>query len=308
MAGTPAAARLAASLASGDTYGALQTYRTIIKRKLDGGSLPQARDLLVDGAAALFAHGKAAEGLDLGDMLLKTLLVGAPLDAASVDAVGAVAGGVPPGPDNAKAKAAFLRSATKWASAAPGAAEPANAPLLAKLHALTASACEACGPEFYADAQRHYLEAESPVEFAAFLAKWAATGNAREADLFVVRAVLQLLCLGDLAGAHALAAAAGWEPRPRPTPASNFVRFLLLTLERDAAPLLRQLRTAYAPLLSSDPELDELVGAVGRRFYGASFAPAPRASGLESMMASMMGGGSGGGGGMDFAKLLGGMR
>ena len=52
-------ANLSAALASGDFYGALQMYRTLVKRKLDAGLLPEACQMVTQGAGALVAARSA---------------------------------------------------------------------------------------------------------------------------------------------------------------------------------------------------------------------------------------------------------
>jgi hypothetical protein len=59
--------RLEEALREGNYYAALQMYRTVVKRKVDGGALDEARGLLVTGAVSLLSHGKVNEGLDLGE-------------------------------------------------------------------------------------------------------------------------------------------------------------------------------------------------------------------------------------------------
>jgi hypothetical protein len=156
--------------------------------KVDAGAAEEAQSLLVSGANTLCKHGKFAEGADLGDMLLATLEGrAAPLTQGAVDAVLAISGGF--APDAGAPLVRFLRAATKWAASAPSeeaaaggkrgtpaAGEAARARWLESLHAATARACVAAGAEYYADAQRHFLEAAAPAEFGRFLWAWAARG------------------------------------------------------------------------------------------------------------------------------------
>jgi len=80
--------KLEAALASGDFYGALQLYRTIVKRQLDAGAFADAAALVASGVGALARHGRAAEGADLYEMLVKTLdATGAPAGADRVRAL-----------------------------------------------------------------------------------------------------------------------------------------------------------------------------------------------------------------------------
>jgi len=250
------AEKLEAALAAGDFYGALQMYRTVIKRKVDSDALEEATKLLVGGACTLNAHGKASEATDLGTMLLKTIFEAKerPLDEASVVAVETISASFPsPPPPPAFV---FARAAVGWAASSPvkgkgpgvtGEDLDADQPhklLQARVHLLAARMCAAGGPEHRPDAQKFYLEAFAPAEFAAFLWAWAGEGYAPETDLFLARAVLQLACLGNLRDANATRdafyklagadpiAATGAASAPRlDTPLSHFLRFALLTMQ-----------------------------------------------------------------------------
>jgi hypothetical protein len=71
------------------------------------------------------------------------------------------------------------------------------------------------------------------------------------------------------------------------TPLVHFLRFLLLTLERDAAPLFTLLRTRYASAsVGRDPSLSALLDRIGERFYSIA---APKNL-LSSMMDGLFGG------------------
>jgi len=239
-----ALSKLDAALAGGDFYGALQVYRTIVKRKVDSGAFGDARALLVSGAAALSRSGKVLEALDLGDMLVKDVLAvaaGEEVARALADVL-AIAAAVPGGACTTQA-VAYLRSAIRAAGRCEeGVVTPT---LLAQLHEATARACVAGGPEFYPDAQRHFLEASAPAAFAELLLVWAARGLAGERDLFLARAVLQLLCMGNMRDANAVHEAFLAGSAAIDSPLAHFLKFLLKTLERDARPLFEMLVDKY---------------------------------------------------------------
>lgn len=188
--------------------------------KIDGKAYDEALSLVVTGAASLLRHGKALEALDLSDMMLKDLLTlnAQPLKDAYVSAALEIVKGIPAGVA-VNQTVAFLRGMIRWAKAAVEKAagssssgksnssststssdglkgEEAEA-AIARLHDAAARTCVGGGAEFYPDAQRHFLEARNPAGFASFLADWATSGYANERDLFLARAVLQLLCLGE---------------------------------------------------------------------------------------------------------------
>ena len=205
--------------------------RYLANRKIDAGALVEAEAMLVEGARTLLRHGKALEGLDLADMMLKSLFTAnsVPLTARACASIVDISESVPKGSE--AVRATFLRSAVKWAndaavdtspvatsaSADAGASSASSAvtsvkvsgsaaaltdrqrrhaDLVSDLHRTMALACVAAGPEHYADAQRYFIEAHAPAAFAEFLHDWALKGYAREHDLFLARGVLQLLCRG----------------------------------------------------------------------------------------------------------------
>jgi hypothetical protein len=255
---------LDAAITAGDHYGALQHYRTLVKRKLDGGHAADAWSLVAQGAASLASRAHPAEAADLVDMLVKDLEASrVPLTGAAVERVEAAAAAFPAGAGAACAAAApVLRAATRWAAHAPlregggggGDEEEGDADwaarraLAARLHLAAARACRGAGPQFAADAQRHFLEAAAPGEFAEFLVAWVRGGGAYagEADLFLARAVLQLLALGNLGAANAVRerfvalaeagradgeAGAAVADVVDSSPLARFLRYLLLTAE-----------------------------------------------------------------------------
>jgi hypothetical protein len=260
---------LDAAISSGDHYGALQHYRTLVKRKLDGGHADDAWALVAQGARALASRAHPAEAADLVDMLVKDLEAShVPLTDAAVARVLAAAAAFPPGDAGACAAASpVLRAATRWAAHAPlrdaaaaggdrggGGEEEGDADwaarraLAARLHLAAARACRGAGAQFAADAQRHFLEAAAPEEFAEFLVAWVREGGAYtgEADLFLARAVLQLLALGQLGAANTVrenfvalteagrgdgGAGVAVADVVEASPLARFLRFLLLTAE-----------------------------------------------------------------------------
>ena len=285
--------KLEASLAAGDYYGALQLYRTIVKRQLDAGDFDAGAALVASGVAALARHGRAPEGADLYDMLIKTLTLvsAACAEPAKVAALVRAADAFTAS-DAATGAASMgvLASAARWVAGAPlregGAAGGADEgtsdaakrrALAAPLHMAAAAAAAAAGADFAPDAARHYLEAAAPADFGAFLVKWAkgglapskkgagvgvgvevgagktggggtATavgGYAGEGDLFLARAVMQLLCLGNLGDANAVrdafiaVAEAGkgaeggeaWFNAATESPLAHWTKFALLTCE-----------------------------------------------------------------------------
>ena len=128
------------------------------------------------------------------------------------------------------------------------------------------------------------------------LLAWSRLGFKGETDLFLARAVLQLLALENLQDANvvyetflALAAQSG---QPVDTPLTHFLGFLLQCLQREAAPLFKALVAAYEPSLARDEEMKLLVARIGKVFYRIE-PPKTGLSAMMGMMEAMLGSGSG---------------
>jgi hypothetical protein len=163
--------------------------------------------------------------------------------------------------------------------------------LLSKLELLAARACVAAGDEYYADAQKHFVSSiGSGAECGQFLFVWCSTGYSSEKELFLTRCVLYYLRVGNLRDANAMRETFIHLGGEIDTPLARFVKFLLLTAERDAQPLFLTLVDKYRPaLLQRDAELMDLVTEVGQRFFHIQ----PTQNPMQEMMKNMMGLGNG---------------
>jgi len=168
--------------------------------------------------------------------------------------------------------------------------------LLSKLELVTARACVAAGDEYFADAQKHFVATiGSGSECGQFLFVWSSAGYPSERELFLTRCVLYYLRVGNLRDANAMRDTFLQLGGEIDSPLARFVKYLLLTAERDAQPLFLTLVDKYRPaLVQRDPELMDLVTEVGHRFFNIQ----PPQNPMQEMMKNMMGLGGGGGGGM----------
>ena len=209
-----------------------------------------------------------------------------------------------------EAQIAFLKSAIKWSSsvAPAGSAAGAGCP---DLHLALARVYRA--QKDYPAAHQQYLRsggaselsqlslpmdaaAAAPswlagseyAEAATLLQEWASPaggGLPSELDLFVARAVLQYLCVEDIAGATALLAHFRTHaPALADEPLLHFASFLTETCQRsrEAAPLFDLLRHKYALALSRDPSLAAYLDKIGEIYFGQQ-AP-------KGLMESLLGG------------------
>lgn len=174
------------------------------------------------------------------------------------------------------AQSALIRAAIKW-SKKTGKFRDGNP----QLHNLAAAAFTENA--MFDKAQQHFLRGDQPHEFARMLARWSSQGYGSEADLFLARAVLGLLVLKNMRDANALYSEVT-KGVGELTPMHNFLRFLLLVLERDAAPLFQDLRKRYAPTIDRDGSLHMFLDAIGQTYYNIQ----PTQNGFASMMQDMM--------------------
>jgi golgi to ER traffic protein 4 len=312
-------AKLESAISEGDYYGALQLYRTVIKRKIDADEFSDAESLLISGIKTLLRHEKVLEGADLSDMYITTLLISKqlPVTKSRVQLLREVHESFPLGSMIGEVNVGlrqnieFLKASLRWAKEAPAStsAEEKQDYLdsISTLHKLLAHTLIKSLPSSgnissnYVEIQNHFLESNSPKEFANFLFSVASKGYRVELDLFLARAVLQLCCLGNLRYANQLVEEynamlkSQSPPVELNTPLMHFITFLLLTLERDAKPLFLTLQEKYAPSLKRDPGFADYLSAIGARFFGIA-PPKDNFSNMLSSMMNMFGGGPGKGG------------
>jgi hypothetical protein len=127
-----------------------------------------------------------------------------------------------------------------------------------------------------AGAEKHFLRSDAPEAFARAVLAWAGEGLAEERDLFVARAVLRTLGTRNLRLANKVLISSlelAQPPLPH-SPLINFLRFLCLTLERDAYPLMQMLRNKYKASLARDPAFGPLLDQIATAFYPRQAAPA----------------------------------
>jgi hypothetical protein len=121
------------------------------------------------------------------------------------------------------------------------------------------------------NASKHLVHAHNPEELCALTVSWAKMGPEGDRDLYLARAVLQLLCTENLKDANVLYRLF-LEQVPLDTPMTRFTGFLLKALEREAYPLFKTLREKYAPALARtkgySPSLDNYLDRVALLFYG----------------------------------------
>ncbi|KJE98141.1 hypothetical protein, variant [Capsaspora owczarzaki ATCC 30864] len=135
----------------------------------------------------------------------------------------------------------------------------------------------------------------SALSLAEMLLEWSQKGSPSELELFITRAVLKYLELGNLRDANVLfrtftAQHPSIRNPPFRLPLLNFCHFLLATLERDAAPLFKMLREKYRPSLQRDASFDASLDAIGQCFFNIrSSSGVSSMPGISEMLRTMLG-------------------
>uniref|UniRef100_K3WSS6 Golgi to ER traffic protein 4 n=1 Tax=Globisporangium ultimum (strain ATCC 200006 / CBS 805.95 / DAOM BR144) TaxID=431595 RepID=K3WSS6_GLOUD len=280
--------KLEAQLAAGDFYGALQMYKTLFMRFLkgepDAAQQEKAIELALEASLCLVKHEQNTAATEMANLMVSVYSdFHFGVDETTKDRIRKINAAFVEKPQFSADLAVFLKNAVKWSSV-EGSRKRGDP----ELQLLLARAYRKAGD--FTHAAKHYLHAENPSEFADALFEWSTHGYQSEYDLYLARVVLQLLSLENLRDANTLrdayVAKCKDAKRPVDLPLFNFVRFLLLTLERDALSLFQVLQERYAAALSRDASLKSYLSVIGQKFYGLQ----PPRNGLSSLLEMFSGG------------------
>jgi len=264
-------------IASGNYYEAHQVLKSQVARKKSRKKYKEAAAMAAKGCKLLLENGQSDSATDLGKQMLDLYAeAGINESDASLATVLDICSSFPSDASAVTARTTLIKAAIKW-STKTGEYSHGNP----KLHNMAAASFAQHG--MYEKAQAHFLRGDEPTAFSEMLSQWSAQGYASEQDLFLARAVLGYIVLKNLRDANTVYECTLRTVREQ-TPMHNFLKFLLLVLERDAAPLFQDLRKRYAPTIDRDPSLNMFLDAIGQTFYNIR----PAQSGLAGMMGEMM--------------------
>ena len=298
-----------ALLSSSSFYELLQLYKSHIHRHHTRKDPHTAAVLALDGASTLLSHGQGNAGGELALSLVdaytrQQLLPSPPLLSTLLGLFWAFPA------DARTSRLSFMKAAVRWSV---GPTHKHGHPDLhlsfARFYALPPVSSSG-GEKEYASSHLHYLlsasastslalthgahvpptltpppppppphpptEWDTYAEHASLLLEWASHGLPSELPLFITRAVLQYLALGDLRGGHAVLdgfmgrLGGGKATEVGGQPLLHFVQFVMRLCERGegGGELLDVLRAKYAPELGRDEGLDALLDKVGQVFFG----------------------------------------
>lgn len=281
--------KLELQLQEGEFYGALQMYKTLFMRLLKGDDptkeqQEQAIALALQAALKLIEHDQNTAAIEMANLMISVYSdFHHPVDDAHKQRIRETDAAFQLKPHFSLDLATFLKNAVRW-SADEGARKRGDP----ELQLLLARAYRTA--EDFSRAIKHFLHAENPHELADTLFQWSTHGYSNESDLYLTRAVLQLLSLENLRDANKVyevyVAKCQNDKLSVDLPLFNFTRFLLLTVERDALPLFQLLQERYAPALARDSSLKSYLSIIGEKYFGLQ----PPRSGLSSLLEMFSGG------------------
>jgi len=172
----------------------------------------------------------------------------------------------------------FMKGCLKWSIS-----EGANKLGEPMLHRLMAEAY--AKEKEYGKASKHFIRSNDVGRFSEVLSDWSKEVYASERDLVIARAVLQLLAAGNLKDANIVYKSfLNLNSNFPQTPLMNYLRYLLMTMERDAYPLFDVLRKKYEPSLCRDPSFDQFLDQIAQVFFNVR----PQTPGMGNLFGDLM--------------------
>ncbi|EFA79568.1 DUF410 family protein [Heterostelium album PN500] len=282
-------ASLESKFSAGNYYDLLQSYKALYFRNASAKKYKETISLLLSGATNFLKYQQWNCAAELGQLLIETYKsFGTKYDDESKNTVSTLFKGFNC-PENA-AMITFMRDAIKWSESA-GAGDKGSD----EFHALLAIAMAKNGD--YIDAQKHFIFGNDPISFADMLVAWTRDASQSEVDLYIARASADAEQLFQSFVQKLSIQTADF------TPLLNYIRFLLLTLQRDALPLFNLLKQKYEPSIARDPMFSKYLEQIANLYYNV---PLPQSGGLGSLLSGlfsglspMMGGGGNNSGSSD---------
>eukprot|EP00262_Sarcandra_glabra_P010166 TRINITY_DN250_c0_g1_i1.p1 TRINITY_DN250_c0_g1~~TRINITY_DN250_c0_g1_i1.p1 ORF type:complete len:328 (-),score=51.64 TRINITY_DN250_c0_g1_i1:132-1115(-) len=304
--------KLEKTVNSGNYYMAQQMYKSISARYTSAQRYTEALDILQSGASIQLKHGQVTCGAELAVLFVETLVKGkflysqetldrvrkiylefpqisVPLQLGDDDDMQKLSEALGAAKIRVEGCSSFLKSALKWSVefGAPRNGSP-------ELHDMLAEYIYSESPDLdMAKVSLHFVRGNHPEKFASTLVNFMGKCYPGEDDLAIARAVLIYLSLGNLRAANYLMDELRKQLKSKEldfphSDLTQFIVYLLQTLERDALPLFKILRQKYKPSIDRESAFDELLDEIAEKFYGVR-----RRSGMQGMFG-------------DFFKMMGG--
>jgi len=265
----------------GDFYQAEQLLKTFHKRLNSQKKFDLSRKLLIEGATTLFQHGKGAAGGSVCLDLLETWKIEGAPDHGKVKITCSL---LEQFPENGTEKQQeLLRKVLSWVKDSE---KDCDVPALTKM-------LNTCAAKVYlkqanfSESSKYHLRAGGLVEsHANLIRKWSSDSSPLEKDFFIVRVMLQYLCLQNPRDSIMFMQQFPHLENTNATPCGHFLRFFLTAVQKKSVPLYQRVIEVYDPLIKADKDFASWIQFIGQIYLGL---PAPqKAGGLLGNLMSML--------------------
>ncbi|OIT01943.1 PREDICTED: Golgi to ER traffic protein 4 homolog isoform X1 [Nicotiana attenuata] len=278
----------------GNYYGAQQMYKSTSARYVSAERYSDALNVLQSGACLQLDKAQITCGSELSLLFAETLAkakvsydedtldrvrkiykkfprlsVPQHLDLADDDDLQKLSEAIAAAKTRVEGCSSFLKAAIKWS--AEFGAHRYGSP---ELHDMLADYMYSESPEVdIGKVSFHFVRGRNPKKFASALVNFMGKCYPGEDDLAIVRAILMYLSLGNLRDANKLMDEVKMEVELKnlnfpSSELTEFVNYLLLTLQRDALPLFNMLRQTYKSSIDRESTFNELLDEIAEKFYG----------------------------------------
>ncbi|XP_015060949.1 Golgi to ER traffic protein 4 homolog [Solanum pennellii] len=278
----------------GNYYGAQQMYKSTSARYASAERYSDALNVLQSGACLQLDKAQITCGAELSLLFAETLAkskvpydedtldrvrkifrkfprhsVPQHLELADDDDLQKLSEAIAAAKTRVEGCSSFLKAAIKWS--AEFGAHRYGSP---ELHDMLADYMYSESPEVdIGKVSFHFVRGKNPKKFASALVNFMGKCYPGEDDLAIVRAVLMYLSLGNLRDANKLMDEVKMEVELKnlhfpSSELTQYVNYLLLTLQRDALPLFNMLRQTYKSSIDRESMFNELLDDIAEKFYG----------------------------------------
>ncbi|KAJ8568385.1 hypothetical protein K7X08_027918 [Anisodus acutangulus] len=277
----------------GNYYGAQQMYKSTSARYASAERYTDALNVLQSGSCLQLDKGQITCGAELSLLFAETLAkANVPYDEDTLDRVRKIfkkfprlslpqhleladdddlqklSEAIAAAKTRVEGCASFMKAAIKWS--AEFGAHRYGSP---ELHDMLADYMYSESPEVdISKVSLHFVRGRNPKKFASALVNFMGKCYPGEDDLAIGRAILMYLSLGNLRDANKLMDEVKMEVELKNINFPNseltqFVNYLLLTLQRDALPLFNMLRQTYKSSIDRESTFNELLDEIAAKFY-----------------------------------------
>nr|XP_033508654.1 Golgi to ER traffic protein 4 homolog isoform X7 [Nicotiana tomentosiformis] len=256
----------------GNYYGAQQMYKSTSARYVSAERYSDALNVLQSGACLQLDKAQITCGAELSLLFAETLAkakVSYDEDTLDDDDLQKLSEAIAAAKTRVEGCSSFLKAAIKWS--AEFGAHRYGSP---ELHDMLADYMYSESPEVdIGKVSFHFVRGRNPKKFASALVNFMGKCYPGEDDLAIVRAILMYLSLGNLRDANKLMDEVKMEVELKnlnfpSSELTQFVNYLLLTLQRDALPLFNMLRQTYKSSIDRESTFIELLDEIAEKFYG----------------------------------------